>query len=60
MAGEPVMTNDVSMEDRFDFPACMREGGQGARRRADLPGGRPFGLLQVDATEPRAFGHEET
>ncbi len=54
------MTTDVSMEDRFDFPALSRQGRQGARRGADLPGGRPFGLLQVEATEPRAFGDEET
>jgi hypothetical protein len=60
MAGEPIMTTDVSMEDRFDFPALSRQGRQGARRGADLPGGRPFGLLQVEATEPRAFGDEET
>ncbi|CAO3420420.1 PAS domain S-box protein [Azospirillum endophyticum] len=61
-AGEPVITNDLASEDRFDFPAFMREAGVKALANVPilLPGGRPFGLLQVDAREPRPFRDEDT
>lgn len=61
-AGEPVITNDLASERRFGFPAFMREANVKALANVPifLPGGRPFGLLQVDAPEPRAFGDEDT
>ncbi|MFD1109043.1 PAS domain S-box protein [Pseudoroseomonas ludipueritiae] len=60
-AGEPVITNDLISETRFGFPAFMREAGVRALANVPifLPGGRPFGLLQVDAPEPRAFDDED-
>src|SRR3712207_2437306 len=53
-AGEPVITNDIASEERFDFPALLKEAGVQALANVPifLPGGRPFGLLQVDASEP--------
>lgn len=61
-AGKPVITNDVASEDRFDFPAFMKEAGVKALANVPifLPGGQPFGLLQVDAPEPRTFSDEDT
>ncbi|WP_426954229.1 PAS domain S-box protein [Muricoccus radiodurans] len=60
-AGEPVVTQDISEEDRFDVPPFMKEAGIVALVNVPiiLPGGQPFGLLQVDATERRSFGDDE-
>jgi PAS domain S-box-containing protein len=56
-AGQPVISRDISREDRFEVPPFMRDAGVVALVNAPivLPGGRAFGLLQVDATEPRDF-----
>jgi PAS domain S-box-containing protein len=61
-AGEPVVTQDISKEDRFDVPAFMKEAGVVALANVPifLPGRRAYGLLQVDASEPRTFGPEDT
>lgn len=61
-AGEPVITNDLATEDRFDFPAFLKEAGVRALANVPvyLPGGKPFGLLQVDASEPRAFDDNDS
>ena len=61
-AGRPVVTRDIRQEDRFEVPAFMREAGVVALANVPvfLPGGEPYGLLQIDATEPRDFGEEET
>jgi PAS domain S-box-containing protein len=61
-AGEPVITQDVRQEERFDVPPFMKDAGVLALVNVPilLPGGRPFGLLQVDATEPRDFGEDDT
>ncbi|MBI0538525.1 PAS domain S-box protein [Roseomonas sp. KE2513] len=60
--GEPVITNDLASESRFDFPAFLKDAGVQALANVPifLPGGRPFGLLQVDASEPRAFGDADS
>ncbi|CAO3435407.1 PAS domain S-box protein [Azospirillum doebereinerae] len=60
--GGPVITNDFATEDRFDFPAFLKEAGVKALANVPilLPGGGLFGLLQVDAPEPRAFRDEDT
>jgi PAS domain S-box-containing protein len=60
--GEPVVSQDISKEDRFDVPAFMKEAGVVALANVPifLPGRRPYGLLQVDAGEPRTFGPEDT
>jgi len=60
-ASRPVITQDIGKEDRFDVPPFMREAGVVALVNIPifLPGGQPYGLLQVDATEPRDFGEDE-
>lgn len=57
----PVITEDIDKEERFDLPEFLREHGVRALVNVPifLPGGRPYGLLQVDAREPRDFGEEE-
>ncbi|MGI4942914.1 MAG: GAF domain-containing protein, partial [Janthinobacterium lividum] len=57
-AGEPVITQDISKEDRFELPPFLREAGVVALANVPifLPGGLAYGLLQVDAGEPRSFG----
>ena len=61
-AGKPVVTRDVGAEGRFEVPAFMREAGVVAMANVPifLPGGQAYGLLQVDATEPREFGGGDT
>jgi GAF domain-containing protein len=60
--GKPVITQDINKEDRFGVPAFMKEAGVVALANVPifLPGGQAYGLLQVDATEPREFGPEDT
>lgn len=60
--GEPVITNNLATEVRFDFPQFLKDAGIKAIANAPvlLPGGKPFGLLQVDAPEPRAFNKDDS
>ncbi|WP_218127516.1 GAF domain-containing protein [Belnapia rosea] len=60
-AGKPVITQDIRKEDRFDVPPFMKEAGVVALVNVPvfLPGQAPYGLLQVDDTEPREFGEED-
>lgn len=60
--GEPVITKDIGDEDRFDFPDFMREHGTVAIVNVPifLPGGRAYGLFQVDSRERREFEEEDT
>lgn len=60
--GKPVITQDISKEDRFDVPEFLKKAGVVAMVNVPIriPGGTAFGLLQVDATEPRDFGQEDT
>ena len=55
---KPVITNDITQEDRFEFPQFLIDHGVVAMVNVPifLPGRKPFGLLQVDAREPREFG----
>ncbi|KTS76328.1 histidine kinase [Pseudomonas oryzihabitans] len=57
----PVITPDIEREERFDLPEFLREHGVVALVNVPilLPGGKPYGLLQVDAREPRDFGEED-
>jgi PAS domain S-box-containing protein len=59
--GKPVVTQDIRQEDRFEVPAFLRDAGVVALVNVPifLPGGRAYGLLQVDATEPRDFGQAD-
>ncbi len=58
---EPVITRNLEEERRFDFPDFMREHGVAALVSVPLflPGGRPYGLIQVGSREPREFGAED-
>jgi PAS domain S-box-containing protein len=58
---EPVVTGDVATETRFDVPPFMRDAGVRALVNVPIfvPGPHHYGLLQVDATEPRDFGDDE-
>lgn len=59
-ACEPVVVRDIAAETRFGIPQFMAEAGVVAFVNVPifLPGGVAFGLLQVDADEPRTFGGE--
>lgn len=58
---EPVITNDISEEDRFEFPPFLFEHGVIALVNVPiyLPGRIPYGILQVDARRPREFDQED-
>ncbi|MGK6321852.1 PAS domain S-box protein [Sphingomonas sp. DT-51] len=58
---EPVITNDVRHEKRFDFPRFLIDHGVVALANVPilLPGRKPFGVLQVDARAPRNFDQED-
>ncbi|MFD2816706.1 PAS domain S-box protein [Paracoccus aerius] len=57
----PVIRTDVSQDKRFELPAFMKEAGIRAFAHVPifLPGGRVYGLLQIDASEPRDFEGDE-
>lgn len=56
------MTHDIRKEDHFEVPEFMKEAGVIAFDNVPIfvPGGKAYGLLQVDATEPRDFGNQDT
>lgn len=60
-AGEPVFTENIEREDRFDVPEFMKQAGVVAFVNVPifLPGRKPYGLLQVDSRKPRNFAREE-
>lgn len=60
-AGKPIVMQDISREERFDIPAFLKEHEVVAMVNVPifLPGGKPYGLLQVDSREPRAFRDED-
>ncbi|SOE01260.1 Two-component sensor histidine kinase, contains HisKA and HATPase domains [Caenispirillum bisanense] len=57
----PVIVQDIDTEDRFIFPDFLREHGVVSMVNVPiiLPGGTPYGLLQVDDVEKRDFGEED-
>ncbi|MGR3198484.1 MAG: PAS domain-containing protein [Paracoccus sp. (in: a-proteobacteria)] len=57
----PVISNDVTQDGRFDVPEFMKDAGVRALANVPvlLPGGHAFGLLQVDALEPRNFDQHD-
>ncbi|WP_376093980.1 PAS domain S-box protein [Roseomonas sp. CCTCC AB2023176] len=61
-SGKPVITRDIREEVRFELPAFLQEAGVIALANVPifLPGGKPYGLLQVDHNEPRDFGPEDS
>jgi PAS domain S-box-containing protein len=60
--GKPVISHDIHKEERFQVPEFMRKAGVVALANVPifLPGKKPYGLLQVDATEPRDFSPQDT
>jgi two-component sensor histidine kinase len=58
---KPVVTQDIDKEDRFELPDFLKEHGAVAIVNVPifLPGGKPYGLLQVDSRECRDFGEED-
>jgi GAF domain-containing protein len=58
---KPVISTDISRDERFEVPDFMKEAGVRALANVpiSLPGGHAFGLLQVDACEPRDFDEDD-
>lgn len=58
----PVITQDISKEERFEVPDFMKTAGVVALANVPilLPGGNAYGLLQVDDTKPRNFAQADT
>ena len=58
---EPVVTQDIGEEQRFEFPPFMKAHDVVAIVNVPifLPGGHPYGLLQVDSRERREFGDDD-
>lgn len=58
----PVYTPNIDKEERFDIPEFMKEHGAKALVNVPifLPGGKAYGLLQVDARQPHDFGEDDT
>jgi two-component sensor histidine kinase len=61
--GAPVVTQDISKEERFEFPDFMKDAGVVALVNVPifLPSKekKAYGLLQVDSREPRDFRKED-
>jgi two-component sensor histidine kinase len=52
--GVPIITPDIRTEDRFTFPDFMKDAGVRGAVNVPifLPGGKAYGLLQVDSRKP--------
>ncbi|PSC05672.1 hypothetical protein SLNSH_06735 [Alsobacter soli] len=61
-AGKPVITQDIHKEDRFQVPDFMKKAGIVALANAPifLPGGKAYGLIEVDDTQARDFSEADT
>lgn len=62
MTAKNVVSPDRATEDRFDYPAFMKEHGVQAFIDIIIPGPEadaPYGLLEVDSRVPRAFSEED-
>src|SRR3954464_10903892 len=60
---QPVISNDVAQENRFEVPAFMQEHGVRAMVNViilGLDGKPPYGVLEVDSREPRNFTEDDT
>jgi two-component sensor histidine kinase len=59
--GRPVITKDIAHEDRFVLPPFLKDHGVVALVNTPifLPGGKPYGLLQVDMCEPRDLDEQD-
>lgn len=60
--GGPVVTPNIEVEERFDYPEFLKRHGVRAMLNVVIPGGEadpPFGLLQVDSKSEREFDDED-
>ena len=59
--GEPVISRDIREEERFEFADFLVEHGAVSLVNVPiyLPGGKAYGLLQVDSRKLRDFGKED-
>lgn len=59
-ADQPVISPDVAVEDRFEIPDVLRRHGVQSMVNVIIVGdGAPFGVLEVDAQEPRDFADDD-
>lgn len=60
--GNPVTWHAGIDDERFDLPPYMKEAGVVAAASVSivLPGGRPYGLLQIGSLIPRGFDENDT
>jgi diguanylate cyclase (GGDEF)-like protein len=61
--GQPVISNDISMETRFEYADFIKDNGVRAIVSVIILGakdGPPFGILQVDSRTPRLFDKHDT
>ena len=58
---EPVITNDIATEERFVFPAFLKDHGVVAIVNVPilLPGRKAYGILQVDDRSQREFDRDD-
>lgn len=58
---QPVITQDVTQEDRFEFPQFLLDHGVSALVNVPifLSRHQPYGLLQVDSRKPRDFNDHD-
>jgi two-component sensor histidine kinase len=58
--GEPVITENVATEVRFDIPKLLTEHGVRSTVNVVIPGeNRPFGVLEVDSRQLRTFAQDD-
>ena len=59
--GEPVVSNDISLEDRFLYAEFIKD--HGVKSLVNVPvisrTGEPFGILQIDSRSTSKFGEQE-
>jgi two-component sensor histidine kinase len=59
-ADQPVASSDLSVEDRFETPDVLLRHGVKSMVNVIIAGEQaPFGVLEVDAQEPRNFGEDD-
>ena len=57
---EPIVSQDMDLEDRFDTPEVLRRHGVRSMVNVIIEGeAAPFGVLEVDAQQPREFSDED-
>lgn len=60
--GEPVTSDDIDHEERFTYAGFLKDNGVKALTNVPIvgaEGGRPYGLLEVDSRDRRAFSKDD-